>query len=277
MSVPESELHELVSRTHGDLIVRPADVVIVVTALHGVVEAWQWPIPADLDDPHACLVGWVAPPHVEAVGLSILAPDTPDPKHAGGRQQPDLAVPDRRWTTLVTRDGLVVALSGYAGDERRRPAPFPSTLDVLGRSLGLSTPKPPVEVSYWLDCCWLDNILAAVLVASRSLGVDDLLDAHPLRELVPDARTPTELRAAVETYTATTSWAMVRESWTEPPLDAHPPDGDLIRPADWFDDGSFARWQFARLRSIGELLGDLDVLLPAHLVQAVVDGLSTDV
>lgn len=214
-----------------------------------VLEAGIWVPPEPGTDVHEALIGWLAPSEIDLIGVSTFDDEG-------------------RLTTFIDRRGRLATVDGH-GDT---PVPTPLlTADLLSRTVGLPTPDPPVSVAGWLDLRWLDVLPEAVFDADRPLRLDDLLELHPLHRSGVDS--PAELRSIVETVARTGSWADVRRRWLgRPDAPAPPPGGMEIAACDWFDDGSFCRYHLSRLAPPGQILADLQMLLPSSLIEVIGAG-----
>jgi hypothetical protein len=209
------------------------------------------------DEPDG-LLGWVATPDCQAVGLVATGrlralPGAPTGAIDPGRDRLRLAC-------LVTRHGEVVAkmaLPDGAGNALSRNDAPPSEgrmLDSLRRCFGLPTPPPPVGPGRLQAVAWLVAILERGTAAPRRLSWSDVSRLHPVALALgtdlggSDARLLTGLL-----HLAASAW-----SWEDLRQQAERDAGlaDVIDPklAGWMDEGMFARWILSELPSPDELL-----------------------
>jgi hypothetical protein len=194
------------------------------------------------DDPIGCLVGLLAPPGADAIGLATGGWALPPHVAEGeadvdrGRMTRPSSHPDAlRARTLVVLDRTgagACRLRLAGGPPRDVGLPDGLATDVLRRTLVLPTPPPGVPVEELLDGLWLCDIAEVSRRRGRRLTWHE---AEHLR--VRGVR----------------SWADARFGC----LDGAWPDLDLWpEAAVWMDDGIFARWCLSRLPPLPDLLHD---------------------
>lgn len=230
-----------------------------------------WDVPMLPGHPVEPLVGFVAPPSWDAIGLissgRLRHLDRPDDE------------PERTLSTvLLGRDGTSASVIGRAGVEPRVLDEPPEGLvpDVLNRVLGRPTPPPEEPTGRLVDLTWLDQ-LAGGLIGGRNRvrSWRWLADRHPLRGggPVPD---PEELAARTAAYSQERSWAGLRLLAVTEDLPAvrwGPPGGTTVPGSTWFDDGSVARWLLSKLPPAETLVPDLLSVLPNHVGADLVTAL----
>jgi hypothetical protein len=224
------------------------------------------------------LLGWVATPDCQAVGLIATGR-----LHALSGAPPGVTDHDHdrlRLACLVTRDGDVawkMALpDGTGGGLTNDTAPSEGRmLDCLRRCFGLPTPPPLVGPGRLQAVAWLVAILEKGSGSRRRLSWSDVSRLHPVAlALGTDLRgSDTELLPGLLRLTGSAwSWEDFRRQ-----AEADTCLADLIDPklAGWMDEGMFARWILSDLPSPDELLAKVrPYLVPsaarrlAHAVHA---------
>jgi hypothetical protein len=189
-----------------------------------------------LDD----LVGWTAPSCWTAAAL--VAPAT-----AVG---PD-GVADIALLHLVTRGGHSVSGRQLDGQIDLLSDGTGPVDDLCRRIIGLDTPPPDGPVRVFLDTLWLDRVLGVAL--DRPLGS---CGPSPNQVLVlrPDDLDWSELRRRCVVGSLVLTGITPAE-------------------ANWFDDGSFARWAIRLMPDPTEVLADLAQLLERPCWTALARGL----
>ena len=230
-----------------------------------------WSIPRAAGDPLDALIGHRAWPGFDLLGFSATLSDDaalPDPWAP--------APPGNRVTLLMDRwsDGVVIA--GDAGHHELTDVAAGCTGDALRRCLGLPTPPPDRTSAAWVDAVWLHLIAEAACHGDRSLDWPALATLHPLAD-GPEAE-PGELHERTAVFVEQLPWDALRQRWTgRDRRDLHPPGGTTVDERDWFDEGSFARSHLRRVPAAAASVADLTLVLPEHLVQAVITAMHPSV
>lgn len=219
-----------------------------------------WPIPPRAHHPAEALIGFRAPPSWQAIGLISTGRRRALP---GGESTPV------RVTVLTDRLGHTASVLEGAGEALEVISETPEgwVSDALGRALGRPTPPPTDRLARWVEAAWLDAIATVVLAAPGGVrSWSHLAHLHPLHP--PGRALPGALLAVeAEAIDLESSWARIRHLWShhpDPSSTVHPPGGQTVALAAWFDDGSFSRW-------VQRFLPPAEELLPA-----VLDGVSAD-
>jgi hypothetical protein len=238
--------------------------------------------PLDERHPLDLLMGFVAPPHWWALGVSChgLAHRVDE-----GHVVRAATSPRVRITVLIDRAG------GGAGLMRRGeqliPLPGPPdgvVADACRRALRLPTAPPPVTtVGLWTRC-WLDRLVDTATATSagglRSPGCPSAVDTwraaarlHPASSIAAARRPTSELAPDPDALVDATR--VLADCWPWSRLRADPamlevpgplPDARVIA---WMDAGMWARWLLAAFPGLDDLLDAVGSLLPPHLVRAV--------
>jgi hypothetical protein len=229
------------------------------------------------DEPDG-LLGWVATPDCQAVGLVATGRLRALPGAAAGTVDPGR---DRlRLACLVTRHGEVVCKmslpDGTATGLIKSDAPSEGRmLDSLRRCFGLPTPPPPIGPGRLQAVAWLVAILEQGTAARRRLSWSDVSRLHPVAlALGTDLRESDTglLSSLLRVAGSAWSWEDFRQQ-----AERHACLVDLIDPklAGWMDEGMFARWILSELPSPDELLARVRAYLApsaarrlAHAVHA---------
>ncbi|MGN6696143.1 MAG: hypothetical protein ACTHN0_18330 [Aquihabitans sp.] len=221
-----------------------------------------WDVPPVTPHPMEPLVGFVAPPTWDAIGLVSTGQlrNIADP---AGPAAASLS------TVLLHRNGTAASVITAEGGETRRLDDPPEGLvpDVLNRVLQRPTPPPDGPTGALVELTWLDRVASGLLhQRSRSRSWRWLADRHPLRGggAVP---APDELAARTAAYSAERTWAGLRLLALTDDLPAvrwGPPGGTTAPACTWFDDGSLSRWLLSRLPPAEALVPDLLAVLPRH-------------
>lgn len=193
-------------------------------------------------DPIRSLVGLRVPDRTRGVGLVVNS------RHRA-------ANPDVRSFTVVGRSGAALTeMWRPTGPRIAAGRASGLVVDVMCRLLGVAT-EPPANplLNFWLTH-WLTETLRAraalaqcspgLARSGRAITLDELLHHHP--SIAWNEALPAVLVELAEfcaerllDYSATSSWEDVREGVI---------DGRFVVPgieasaAEWFDEGSFARW-----------------------------------
>jgi hypothetical protein len=244
--------------------------------------------PIDPAHPLELLVGFVAPPHWWALGVStcgvghVVAADGRVVRRAGS--------PEVRATVLIDRSGDGTGLIRRGDELTPMPGrPDGPVADACRRALGLATAPPPATtVGLWTRC-WLDRVVDAALSAGRGTGGAEGADGaggggpglrtwrdvtrlHPAASVVirwsgldlsPD---PDALAYAARALADAWPWARLR---ADPAVLDVP--GPLPEPGEaaWMDAGMWARWVLAAFPGLDDLLDAACSLLPPNLAEAV--------
>jgi hypothetical protein len=210
-----------------------------------------------LSDDRDGLLGWVATPDCQAVGVVATGRIRALPGAPAGLVGP---AHDRlRMVCLVARDGAVtwkVAVSdGVTAGAVSDAAPSEGrVLDCLRRCFDLPTPPPAVSPARLQAIAWLAAVLDRARVARRRLSWSEVSQLHPVAqalgtELVsPGAR---QLAGLLRVVGSAWTWEDYRQL-AERNSDLQ----DIIDPklAGWMDEGMFARWILSDLPAADELL-----------------------
>ena len=136
--------------------------------------------------------------------------------------------------------------------------------DCAQRALGLRTAPISVSSSSWFDALWLDRIMARI-VGGDVTSWDEIVSLHPAAERgLLAGRSVAAIRAAGAVLARHCSWTDLRRTI----LAGHEPDTTIGgADAEWMDSSMLGRWLLAELPEADELMAELDLLLPAHLVE----------
>jgi hypothetical protein len=296
-TVPAHE--DLVEVFHAGAVDAPAPLIISIDRGGETVAFGTCPVPATVNHPADALVGFVAPPEWDAIGLITdgWAHDLADVDHRAGAGRSTGAdgphvgrsaigsfaatTGSRRIRATVVLDRCDHSMSVLDlpdGDRQvlsDRPAGWAA--DVLARALRLPTPPPAKSLAAWVEAVWLDRIAAVVL--SRPGEVRSWRRLAHLHPLSPSGPALPGALLAVETQALDlqSSWTRMRQLWSSgpsadddeatEPLERAPlaPGGTMMALPEWFDDGSFSRW-------VQRNLPPADVVLPAVLDAVPVDS-----
>jgi hypothetical protein len=224
-----------------------------------------WPLTDDRD-PLSHLVGWVAPPEWDALGVSAPGGSWPgEPSTMTGEVV--------RWTVLLERSREAVMLAEMPrGGPMPQPAFVGPIADVLCRSLGRPAPPPHTTTAAWIELQWLDALAAATLDRPGALSWGRAAALHPLHEGAPvDPETLALATLALEHHD---DWA-TRRARSDLTIDVtrHPSGGRAVSAAEWFDDGSFARWVQRDLPPVADLLDAVLSTAPEHVAARIAAAL----
>jgi hypothetical protein len=217
-----------------------------------------------LSDESAGLLGWVATPDCQAVGLVA----TGRLRSLPGAPPPDGAVLDLgedrlRMACLMTREGEVawkVELPGGSHGPTRGagiPEEAPSEgrmLDCLRRCFALPTPAPPVTPERLQAIAWLVAIFDRAIDALGRLTWSEVWRLHPVAQVLnaePGGPHGDLLPGLLRVAGSAWSWEDFRQLAQRDGSLAH-----LVEPhlAAWMDEGMFARWLLSELPGVDELL-----------------------
>ncbi|MBV9950878.1 MAG: hypothetical protein JO291_02925, partial [Acidimicrobiia bacterium] len=206
--------------------------------------------PLEGEHPVDALLGFRAPPEVDALGVVVsgTAHHLGPPADPGDRD--DLAaLPGGRVRIIQihARDGRSASRLRSIGTD---PPPVVDTVaadgdvaDCVRRALDLPTPPPPHPPVVWWAIDWLDALLDhACRDPSRRWTWRDVAALHPLAGSHPPD-SPSSLVATVGERSEGLAWSGLRLAAADAALAAEGPPcpigPDL---AAWMDDGMFARW-----------------------------------
>jgi hypothetical protein len=160
-----------------------------------------------------------------------------------------------RTIVLVARSGVVATRTTTADGQRIEEVPIGPGIDVLHRSLGLSTPPPEHTVGELLTGLWLEGVVRTGHDARREgrrLTWPQVARLHPALWLLAQGghrARPDELVACAIALANVLDWAEVRRQCAERAWLS-----GLVEPADaaWMDEGMLSRWLvLAHLAPIG--------------------------
>lgn len=235
-----------------------------------------WDAPPTPNHPLEPLIGFIAPPSWDAIGLV----STGRVRHLDQSDGVD-AEPERTLSTvLLHRDGTAASVITIGGADpwHLDEPPIGLVPDILNRVLQRPTPPPDVATGALVELTWLDRLAGGLLTQRRHIrSWCWLADRHPLRGSGP-VPSPEELAARTASYSAERTWAGLRLLSSVEDLPAvrwGPPGGSHALACTWFDDGSIARWLLSRLPPAEALVPDLLSVLPppvgADLLGALVE------
>jgi hypothetical protein len=251
--------------------------ILRVSALAPVNEAFTW-FPLEGTHPLEVLLGFVAPPHWQALGVSC--PGYAHRLDAHGRVRHDasgVAVEpdDVSVTVLVDRGGSAAGVLRRGAEAADLPGrPEGAVADACRRALGLPTsPPPPSSLGLW-TLAWLDRVVEAAgradaesrlrswsAVAGLHAAAGPPGDHEPAAALAPAA-----LAGAAGALAMAWPWGRLRDDPAVVDVPGPPPSAEL---AGWMDDGMWARWMLSRLPAADDLMAAVRALLPPVLADGV--------
>ena len=264
--------------------------VLHVNGLAPVDTCFRWS-PLDGAHPLDLLLGFVAPPHWRALGVSCVGLSRRLDRGAGGgggvsgaggagcdlphvvfdaaAEPTPVAV-----TVLLDRSGDVAAVIRQADRvTAMREAPEGVVADACRRALGLPTaPAPPSTLGLW-TLTWLDRVVEAAGHAPAGAGLRSWsaiarlhAAAGPPGDEPLTVLDPASLAGAAAALAQTWPWSRLRADPSVLDVAGPPPAANL---AAWMDDGMWARWLLARLPAPDDLMAAVRALLPAALAEGV--------
>jgi hypothetical protein len=280
----------------ADLAAAGADGAIIrLSELPPGAASFGW-FPLDGAHPLDVLLGFVAPPHWRALGMSTAGHARPldqlggpsrGPTAAGGAfASPSpaasaTAAPDGDGDGVAVTVTVLVDRSGAAAGLMRRGdvvTPLPGrpdglVADACRRALGLPTSPPPASTLVLWTLAWLDRVVDAAGradAATRLTSWPAVARLH-LAATVPDATSPgalgpAALAGAAAALARAWPWGRLRRDPSGADVPGPPPSPQL---AQWMDDGMWARWLLSRLPAADDLLSAVHALLPPTLAEQV--------
>ena len=255
----------------------PASALLRVSApdAHPPGELTWFPI--DPVHPLDLLLGFVAPAHWSALGVSScgLQHQLGDDGRAVRGADP----PRVRITVLLDRSGRGAGLLRRGAGLTALPGPPEGTVaDACRRALGLATAPPPhTTVGLWTRC-WLDRVVDALAGSGGAGGGAgpptwrDITRLHPassaastLRSGVGRRPDPDALADATRALADAWPWARLRADPAVVDVPGPLPDA---RVAAWMDDGMWARWLLAAFPALDDLVDAACSLLAPDLARA---------
>ncbi|HEX7166333.1 MAG TPA: hypothetical protein VF230_05060 [Acidimicrobiales bacterium] len=171
------------------------------------------------------LLGFVAPPSWEAIGLVTYGWGAP-----ADRVRPS-EHPERRrvrLVTLVDRDGREAATASFDDGTVIDESPEGVLTDVLRRCLRVPTAPPPPH-AVLVDSIWVENVLRDAKRSGRGRMTWARVASLRRADALPSSWAETRAAAVV----ASPFWADV---------------------GPWMDDGMFARWVLGNMRPLADML-----------------------
>jgi hypothetical protein len=253
----------------------PASAVLRVSAPHAHPPGELTWFPIDPVHPLDLLLGFIAPAHWSALGVSSsgLQHQLGDDGRVVSGSDPARV----RITVLIDRSGRAAGLLRHGAGLTAMPSqPEGTVADACRRALRLDTaPPPPTTVGLWTRC-WLDRVVDA-LAGSRGGAAGpptwrDIARLHPASS-AGDTRgpgvgrrpNPRALAGATRALADAWPWARLR---AEPGVVDVPGPVPSARMAAWMDDGMWARWLLAAFPALDDLVDAACTLLAPDLARA---------
>lgn len=225
--------------------------------------------PLEVDHPLEALLGFTAPAHWLAIGLTGPGRAVPlDPST-------DDDTPSVAFTVLLDRSGHGAGVMQSGGSVTHLPGPPEGLLgDACRRAMGLPTaPAPPDTVDLWLRC-WLDQLVESIAFLGNSRHYQTwpaVTAVHPVSTvwgLDCPSGAPAALADATRRLAEAWPWVRLRE---EPDVLDTP--GPPLSPevTEWMDDGMFARWVMAAFPSWQQLANATAELVPAPIATTIAE------
>ena len=245
----------------------PATVIGVSggSAQHGAVDVVELAL-ANLgnDHPEQLLLGFQAPPHWWALGAI-----TPAEMHSR-RGTATCRVAAFAWSggvaaRLAAKPAGRATVDGDAGEATAAVEPEGGWLaDLLRLGLGLATGPCQVPVANLVTALWFDALLRFLAGGAAPLSWPDMAARHPLAAVIGlddvSCMAPACFGQAAAEASRSLGDGGLRTLAISGGLTANGVTAPL---ADWFDDGSFARWLARQLPPLSALLPHLcDILSP---------------
>ena len=281
---PDLALAALVETADATLAKRgsraPASAVLRVSAPHAHPPGELTWFPIDPVHPLDLLLGFVAPAHWSALGVSSsgLQHQLGD----DGRVVRGADPPRVRITVLIDRSGRGAGLLRRGAELTALPGqPEGTVADACRRALGLDTAPPPMTtVGLWTRC-WLDRVVDALARSGGGGGGagrptwQDIARLHPASSAsdthgpgVGRRPDPRALAGATRALAEAWPWARLR---AEPGVVDVPGPLPSARVAAWMDDGMWARWLLAAFPALDDLVDAACSLLAPDLARAARD------
>jgi hypothetical protein len=254
----------------------PASAVLRVSAPHAHPPGELTWFPIDPVHPLDLLLGFTAPAHWSALGVSSsgLQHELGD----DGRVVRGADPPRVRITVLFDRSGRGAGLLRRGAGLTALPGqPEGTVADACRRALGLDTaPPPPTTVGLWTRC-WLDRVVDALAGSGGGRGGAgpptwrDIARLHPASSGVAtcgpvgDRPDPGALADAARALADAWPWARLR---AEPGVVDVPGPLPTARVAAWMGDGMWARWLLAAFPALDDLVDAACSLLTPDLAHA---------
>jgi len=279
--LPEPALAALVETADATIVGlgtrAPASAVLRVSAPHAHPPGELIWFPIDPVHPLDLLLGFTAPAHWSALGVSSsgLEHQLGD----DGRVVRSADPPRVRITVLIDRSGRGASLLRRGAGLTTLPGPLEGTVaDACRRALGLDTaPPPPTTIGLWTRC-WLDRVVDALASSGGAGGGAgpptwrDVTRLHPASSAAatlgpgvghrPD---PGALADATRALADAWPWARLR---ADPGVVDVPGPLPNARVAAWMDDGMWARWLLAAFPALDDLVDAACSLLAPEAARA---------
>ncbi|MGH9116120.1 MAG: hypothetical protein ACRDWW_09875 [Acidimicrobiales bacterium] len=229
------------------------------------------------EEPDA-LLGWVAPPDCEAVGMVATGKVHVEESPSG---VPPGLIPGTtagaRMVCLVARDGDIewqmVTPGGVHFDETPGGGRM---VDCLKRCFALPTDPAPASPRRLHGLLWLSAVLDAASVSRRQLSWRDVARLHPAAGLLDDDEAvlidPSDLPEMFELFASACTWDFLRRhaagiSWV----------GEVVPPdlAEWMDEGMFARWLLDGLPAPEQLISRIRPLVAPSTARRLAHAVRT--
>jgi hypothetical protein len=175
---------------------RLEELVRVLDSRHGWTDGTEWiQVLGTVDDYELVadtrldrLLGFVAPPRCEAIGMTALGLARSTEPSADCASAPRQRV---RITCLVARTGEVAGRISWAdGTQVEEPPQSGRSLDILRRCLGLATEPPSVPSTHLVAAQWLDGVSRMAERWTQPLSWDEVAFQHPAMQLARAAGSP---------------------------------------------------------------------------------------
>jgi hypothetical protein len=249
---------------------RLEELVRVLDSRHGWTDGTEWiQVLGTVDDYELVadtrldrLLGFVAPPRCEAIGMTALGLARSTEPSADCASAPRQRV---RITCLVARTGEVAGRISWAdGTQVEEPPQSGRSLDILRRCLGLATEPPSVPSTHLVAAQWLDGVSRMAERWTQPLSWDEVAFQHPAMQLARAARLPIGpddlAQVAREAQRAWTWTRLLHQASRPGPLADTLPPGT----GGWMDEGMLARWLLAPYPPLAtQLAGVAAQLIPA--------------